>query len=224
MWDGNDAHENAYVVVVNYLHIHFQDVEFNVLRNGTSAKPRKCYFLSNRISSFFIIVMFRERAFWLWQVEEAVVGLEAEFGNNTCLQCAFYILFCNSLGCWQVDTSPQISPVVQVCKVSHLKLQKESTLTIVFSVTDSYFVSFNTSRKPNNICHFFCENILGIMDLQRLQWLSLTKWLFIKISIIHDIISLHNCYDIEYTKFWFHIWHGCHQNFNCPLLYLKTSS
>ena len=136
MWDENNVHEIAYVVIVNYLHIHFQDVKFNVLRNGTSAKHRQCY-PSNRISSFsFVIVMFLERAFWLWRVE-AVVGLEAEFGNNMCLQCAFYISFCNSLGCWQVDTSPQISPVVQVCKVSHFELQRNSTLTIVLSVTNS---------------------------------------------------------------------------------------
>ena len=53
----------------------------------------------------------------------------------------------------------------------------------------------NTKCILSIICHSLSK-FLGMT----LQFMSLTKWFFIQNSIIHDINSLHKCWDVEYTK------------------------
>lgn len=58
----------------------------------------------------------------------------------------------------------------------------------------------NTKCKPNIVGRSLVR-ILFIIDLQlMLGKVSLTKCFFIKIRIIHDIISIYECWDVEYTK------------------------
>ena len=70
-------------------------------------------------------------------------------------------------------------------------------------------VLLDTKCLPNINLLFLVKNF-GVYRFIVLQYLSLTKWYFIRIAIVHDNIPVQKCWDANYTKLCFNNRHRFH--------------
>ena len=122
------------------------------------------------------------------------------------LSWRWYLLHVNPRKPWTSQT-----PKPWIWKIS---FSDKTTINMLYLVSLILFVSLNNNL--NIICHSL-QKVLDILDFTVLQLLSLSKWFFIQVSIIHDNNTSQTC-----TKLCFNNWHFRWTKSKLGLQYLQT--